>query len=377
MKNLLEDKYFLFGFIWVLFTILLLYADPPTIAQEYVASKSSVLKENSVGHSYPKGSISITDMAGRNISLPATPSRIACIGPGALRLIVYLEAHEKVAGVEDMEKLNPGGRPYWLATHQKFEKLPRIGPVGPAGINKKPDMEALLAVNPDLIFITYMDAGLADEVEKTLSIPVVVLSYGALGTFDKAVFKAMEIAGKVLDRKKRANEIIEYIEALRKDLQHRTGDIPDNQKPGVYVGGIGYRGAHGIESTESNYIPLDWCNAINLAERIEARIGSHIFADKEILLGLDPDVIFIDGGGLELVIQDFHKKKKFYRALKAFRNQRIYTLLPFNFYSTNIATALSDAYAIGKILYPDQFKDLDVEKKGRRDIHFSCWKTGL
>jgi iron complex transport system substrate-binding protein len=72
-----------------------------------------------------------------------------------------------------------------------------------------------------------------------------------------------------------------------------------HNKPEVYVGGIGHRGSHGIESTEKNYMPLDWIGAVNVAKRVESSIGSHVFMDKETLLYLDPDIIFIDGGGLE------------------------------------------------------------------------------
>jgi iron complex transport system substrate-binding protein len=92
-------------------------------------------------------------------------------------------------------------------------------------------------------------------------------------------------------------------------------------------------------------------------------IGSHVFMDKEGLLKIDPDVIFIDGGGLALVQDDFRKKPEFYKALKAFANDRVYALLPFNWYTTNIDTALADAYAIGKILYPKSFEDVDPEDK--------------
>ncbi|MEE4359016.1 MAG: iron ABC transporter substrate-binding protein [Desulfococcaceae bacterium] len=308
-------------------------------------------------------SIRIRDMAGRDITVPCNPEKIACIGPGALRLIVYLQAEDKVAGVEDMEKRNPRGRPYWMAARHKLENLPRIGPGGPAGINKKPDMEAILTVSPRVIFITYMDAALADEVQQTLGIPVAVLSYGAFATFDEAVYQALKIAGKVLHKEKRAHDVTEYIESLRADLKIRTGNIPADKKPGVYVGGIGHRGAHGIESTEVSYIPLQWTHSRNLAEQIKSRIGSHVFADKESLLRLNPDVIFIDGGGLALVTADFRKKPEYYQALRAFQNRRIYTLLPFNSYTTNIGTALADAYAIGKILYPEKFADLNPEAK--------------
>lgn len=306
--------------------------------------------------------LSIIDMVDREVELAAVPERIVCLGPGALRLIAYLDATAKVVAVEEMEKQFPGGRPYWLA-HPELVRLPRCGPGGPVSINKKPDLEALLSVRPQAVFITYMDAPLADEVQSILGIPVVVLSYGAFASFDTTVYEALSVAGKVLGRDARAEAVVAYIESLRRDLDARTREVPIETKPGVYVGGIGYRGAHGIESTEKAYIPFDWVHAHNLAGEIKNKLGSHAFVDKEILLGLDPAVIFIDGGGYRLVAEDVRRKPDFYAALAAFARQRVYRLLPFNWYTTNIGTALADAYAIGKILYPRQFDDVDLALK--------------
>lgn len=306
--------------------------------------------------------LSITDMAHRQVELAAMPERIVCLGPGALRLIAYLQATDKVVGVEDLEKRHPGGRPYRIA-HPELVDLPRCGPGGPVSINKKPDLEALLTVGPQVIFITYMDATLADEVQQTLGIPVVVLSYGAFASFDTAVYDALKIAGEVLGREERAEAVVAYIESLRRDLGERTRDIPAGQRPGVYVGGIGYRGAHGVESTDKAYIPFDWVHARNLAGTLESKLGSHLFVDKEVLLGLDPAAIFIDGGGYQLVAEDVGRKPEYYAALSAFRQQRVYRLLPFNWYTTNIGTALADAYAIGKILYPGRFEDVTLSSK--------------
>lgn len=261
-----------------------------------------------------------------------------------------------------MEKRLAAGRPYWLAQPQ-LRTLPVIGPGGPGAINKKPDMEAVLRVTPDLIFVTYMAASLADEVAGILGIPVVVLDYGELSRFDRTVYDSLRLAGRILNRQARADAVVNYIEDVREELNLRTAGIHEGEKPGVFVGGIGYRGAHGIASTQRHYIPLDWNHADNLAERVAAAIGSHIFVDKEVLLGLDPDVIFIDGGGLTLVAEDYRKKPDFYRALSAFRSRRVFTLLPFNFYTTNIGTAMVDAFAIGKILYPSRFDDVDPAKQ--------------
>ena len=129
------------------------------------------------------------------------------------------------------------------------------------------------------------------------------------------------------------------------------------------MGGIGYRGSYGLESTEKSYIPFGWIGADNVAERVEASMGSHVFMDKETLPKLNPEIIFIDGGGLTLVAEDYRKKPKFHHALQAFSNRQVYILLPFNWYTTNIDTALADAYAIGKILYKERFENVDPERK--------------
>jgi iron complex transport system substrate-binding protein len=306
--------------------------------------------------------VPVTDMAGRQVSVPFDPDRIVCIGPGALRLIVYLQAEAKVVGVEDLEKMYPGGRPYWIA-HPELAKLPRCGPGGLGSINKKPDLEAVLSIRPQVLFVTYMDGPLANETQRRLGIPTVVLNYGAFATFDEAVYDALRIAGGILNREKRANAVVDYIESLRKDLQHRAAATGQKGKPTAYVGGIGYRGIRGIESTQQRYTPFEWLAVDNTAERLEAGVGSHVFMDKESLLRIDPPTIFIDGGGLALVTEDYQRKPEFYRALQAFANGRVYCLLPFNWYVTNIDTALADAYAIGKILYAARFADIDPEQK--------------
>jgi iron complex transport system substrate-binding protein len=304
----------------------------------------------------------VKDMAGRPVSLTTQPQRIVCIGPGALRLIVYLEAQNMLVGVESMEKQHPAGRPYWIA-QPHLQALPVIGPGGSGAINKKPDMEAVLRVAPDLIVATYMETAMADEVSGTLGIPVVVLSYGELAVFDQRVFDSLRLAGKILNREARADAVIDFINGIRTDLDRRTADVSDQLPVKVFVGGIGYRGSQGIESTQRDYIPLDWNHTVNAAQQVQATVGSHVMVDKEILLELDPDVIFIDGGGLDLVKADYRRKPDFYRALTAFREGRIYALFPFNHYTTNIDTAMADAYAIGKLLYPRRFADVDLVRQ--------------
>jgi len=313
--------------------------------------------------------LSVTDMSGRTVEVPENPERIVCLGPGTLRLIVYLQAQDKVVGVERMEKKFSNGRPYWLA-HPELHELPVCGPGGPASINQKPNMELLIKLGPEVIFITYMKPGLAREVQATLDIPVVVLSYGTFANFDETVFKALKTAGKVLHRGNRADVVIRYIQSTRMDLRKRTKGAPENTKPQAYIGGIGYRGAHGIESTKQAYAPFDWVRAKNAAKELDVKDKSHLFISKEVLLSMDPDIIFIDGGGLPLVIQAYQDKPSIYNGLNAFKKKRVFLLHPFNWYTTNIGTVMVDAYAVGKILYSDRFQDINLAEKADAIYNF-------
>jgi iron complex transport system substrate-binding protein len=301
--------------------------------------------------------LKITDLVGREVFVPKSPKRIICLAPGTLRLISYLNATGLVVGVEAFEKRREKGRPYWLA-NREMKKLPAVASGGAPSINKIPDLENILKVKPDLIFITLLQKHKADQFQKKIGVPVVVLSYGRFASFDKVIFKSLTLAGKILKKEKRAKEVINFIKEKELDLKQRGG----SSKFKSYVGGIGFRGGHGIESSDSSYIPFEWLGVNNIAKKVQQ--SGHLFLNKEMLLALNPEYIFIDGGGKSLVLSDYRRKKTFYNSLRAFKNKKVFNLWPFNFYTTNIGSALINAYAIGKILYPSKFKDIELNQLG-------------
>lgn len=304
--------------------------------------------------------VKVTDMAGRQLTLSKTPERIICISPGTLRLVLYVGGKSKVVGVEDIERANPKTRPYWIV-NSDLGSLPSIGPGGPTTINKEPDLEKVLAVNPDLIFISYMEKTKADALQKKIGVPVVVLTYGPFGTFNEIVYDSIRLVGRILEKEKRAAAVIDFIEGARNDLDSRVKVIPTDQKPSVYVGGIGFKGTHGIESTETIYAPFEWVQAKNIAKSGGKK--GHLFVDKEKILKWDPDIVFIDSGGNGLVRKDYVKKPGFYRGLKAFKNRQVYLLHSFNWYMTNLGTVIADAYTVGKILFPKRFTNVTLAEK--------------
>ena len=64
----------------------------------------------------------------RQMEIPQTVDRVICSEAGALRLLTYLEAQDKIVAVGDMEKRRPqfDARPYALANPQ-FKDYPIFG----------------------------------------------------------------------------------------------------------------------------------------------------------------------------------------------------------------------------------------------------------
>ncbi len=305
--------------------------------------------------------VTITDMLGRQVSLPTPARRVVAIGPGALRLYVYAGNLDYVVGVEQMETGDVVGKPYMLA-NPDLASLPVIGQGGP---NNAPDPEKILTVAPDVIFSTYAtDASAADELQAQTGIPVVVINYGGFGVtsiFGENIQKSLLVIGQTIGDTSKAENSFAFIQQAREDLEGRTQGIADADKPSVYVGGLGSRGTHGIESTQGTYALLDVIHAKNVVD--ETGESGSVMIDKEKLLEWDPDYIFIDQGGFASVLEDYQKTPDFYNALSAVKNGQLYSQLPYNYYSTNIDTAIADAYYLGKVLYPEAFADVDPAAK--------------
>ena len=101
-----------------------------------------------------------------------------------------------------------------------------------------------------------------------------------------------EVITDLLNKEKRAEEVITFFADSEKDIQNRIKDVPDSEKPSVYIGGLSARGSHGIESTSSQYAPFEALSANNIASDLESK--KQVFIDKEKVIEWDPDIIFID-----------------------------------------------------------------------------------
>ena len=296
----------------------------------------------------------MTDGAGRQVEIPETVESIVCVGVGALRYTCYMGAQNLVIGVEDYE-VKPGmSRLYNYVNFDKFKDLPVIG------TNGEPYTEEIINLAPDVIVMSKSASVEADDLQEKTGTPVVVVP-GSDSTLDQNAYDTIHILGELYGMETRATELTNYLEEIQQDLEDRTKDIPDSEKPSVYVGGVSFKGHHGLEGTEAGYGPLALIHANNLADTTGQTGAFNI--DLEQVLAWDPDVIFVDFNGMSLIQEDYAKNPDYYNSLTAVQEGKVYSQISFRSSASNLETALADAYYAACVLYPEQFENVDPVAK--------------
>jgi iron complex transport system substrate-binding protein len=310
----------------------------------------------------------IIDSAGREVTIPTGIDRVVCSSGGTcVRYLVYLDAADRIAAVESGERGDSANRAYVLANPQ-FADLPVTGSSRGVDIN----LEQVMLINPQVIFTmgsrvvsnessTALTA--ADTMQIKTGIPVITIASGSFQTEEskQQLYASFRLLGETLGKESRAEELIAYTEATLADLDKRTKDIPESEQKTAFIGGLSHGGAHGLLSTQSEYMPFIWNRVKNVAA------GSGVQnADfpKEGLVYADPEYIFIDAGtlGVQDEIGAFEDiKSPVYANLQAVKSRNVYATLPYTSRSTNLETQLVDAYFVGKTVYPERFEDIDPE----------------
>lgn len=301
-----------------------------------------------------QGSRTITDGAGRQVEVPETVESIVCVGVGALRYTCYVGAADLVVGVEEHEITRGIDRLYNYVNHEKFKDLPVTG------TNGVPYAEEIIAVAPQVIVMSKSANADADKLQAQTGTPVVVIP-GSDTTLDDNAYETIRILGQLYGMESRAEDLTAYLKGIQEDLDSRTRNIPDSEKPSVYVAGVSFRGVHGFEGTEAGYGPFELIHANNLANTTGQTGAFDI--DLEQVLSWDPEIIFLDFNGMDLISESFAKNPDYYHALTAVQDGKVFSQISFRSYASNLDTALADAYYAACVMYPEQFQDVDPAAK--------------
>ncbi|MFB6156049.1 MAG: ABC transporter substrate-binding protein [Haloferacaceae archaeon] len=339
---------------------------------------------------------SVTDAAGRTVTVPADVERVVALGSGGLRFVTYAGGVDRVVGVEQLETSNADRpyRPYTLA-NQGLTGLPTVG------TRKEPDRERVLQTDPDVVVYAYASESAANEMQDKLGVPVVTIRPGGLTPeLRSSFFDSLDLLGTVLGTTDRVERLRADVEDVLADLADRRGRV--ETKSDAYVGYLG-RGKHGLTFTQPSYVPFALGGVANVAAGASGSGGgggsgggdgsgggsgggdgsgggsgggdgsggggggggdggrkgaTRITIDPETLLKWDPEVLFVDLGTESYDALDAPE----YQDVTAIANGDVYAVLPTRDYGTNFGTVLADAYAVGAAANPDVY-DVDPVAK--------------
>ena len=316
--------------------------------------------------------ITITDMIGREVAVtPGSYKRVVCIGAGALRMYSYVGDVALLCGVEDIDNttlaerpkmFDSVARPYMLAYGDTFAALPSCGVGGPQA--QTAEAEKILACDPDIVISEYEDVEKEDALQEQLGVPVVTLKMGPGGVFDENFLGTLRMLGVIFGEEEKAETLVSFIESERAEIEKRTADVPEDQKPAVYICGLGNWGTtnHLMTGTEK-YIGFKVANIKNAVTGVDGPAIQAIEEEKFVAIGEDMDIIIMDAAAVKNIKPLYAENPAMFDTCKAWRDGEVYLEMAYNAYYTNCEIALINTWFLAKTVYPELFEDIDMTAK--------------
>ena len=317
------------------------------------------------------GDVSVTDMIGREVNInPGSYKRVVCIGAGALRMYCYIGDVSALAGVEDIDNttleqrpamFDSVARPYVLAFGETFNTLPSCGVGGPMA--QTAEAEKILACDPDIVISEFEDVDKSNALQEQLGVPVITLSAGSKGVFDEKFYGSMELLGKVFGKEAKAEALVKYVKDEAAAISARVADIPESEKPSVYICGLGNWGTTDHLMTAENYASFEVAGVKNAVSGLGLEGVGPIEEEKFVELSETMDIIIMDAAAVKNIKPLYAEDPTMFDTCKAWKNGQVYLEMAYNAYYTNYEIALLNTWFIAKTVYPEAFEDIDMTAK--------------
>ena len=315
--------------------------------------------------------ITVTDMIGREVTVvPGSYKRVVCIGAGALRMYSYIGDVNLLCGVEDIDNTSLSerpmmfdsvARPYVLAYGDVFSTLPSCGVGGPMA--QTAEAEKILSCNPDIVISEFEDVEKEDALQEQLGVPVITLKTGSKGVFDEAFAGSMALLGQIFGEEEKAAGLVAYVEAEAAEISARTAGIPEEDKPSVYVCGLGNWGTTDHLMTAEKYVSFQIANIKNVLTDTGTQGIQPIEEEKFVSIGADMDMIIMDAAAVKNIKPLYQEDPTMFDTCKAWQDGEVYLEMAYNAYYTNYEIALINTWFIAKSVYPEAFADIDLTEK--------------
>ncbi|AKB38857.1 ABC transporter, solute-binding protein [Methanosarcina siciliae C2J] len=311
---------------------------------QQAGQNSSVVLQNS-------DTVQITDMLGRQLTVPGEISSVVATSPPST-ILVYMLAPERLAGWNFKNNFT---QPFM---DENYTGLPVIG--GWFG-TQTGNYETIISMDPDIVIEGYTTDGQINEAierrqESFGSIPVVGINGSII--FVTQSDPTIEYVGKLLDCEAQAEKLIEFRSSILDEINSTVKDIPETEKVRVYYA-EGPKGLMTDPSGSQHSQVIDICGGINVADCPLTPGSGMTQVSIEQVMEWNPEVILTSNPQFYASVYS----DSLWESVDAVRNKRVY-LAPQNPFCW-IDRPQGPHLIIGtawtaKMLYPDLFADMDL-----------------
>lgn len=301
----------------------------------------------------------ITDMTGRNVTVPTVINRVLTTGPVEMEL-VYMLAPQKLAGLSFSYNGAPStGEAFPPFVPANMSGLPIVG--GWFG-TQKGNFETFIGDRPDIILDAQEDNAIsvATLQQDFGSIPVVelnptwadnVTTYGATITF----------LGNLLGVQAQAQRLLTYYDNAMTYVKNITSQIPASQRTKVYYA----EGSDGLSTDPVGSMHtqlMAFCGGVNVANvTLLQGYGMTSVSPEQILLW-NPSIIII-GRGSQASLYQTVMSNSTWSGIAAVQNKKVYVRPdnPFSWYDGPPGPMqIVGMYWMIHLLYPTQTDGLSL-----------------
>lgn len=281
------------------------------------------------------GSINVTDVRNKTISLEEPAKRVVVLYQGALDGMYMLHAEHTIVGIQHNIYTNE-------KTFEYFSKLdPRIAGkelATPGNSEASTNMESVVALKPDLVI---MQSGQTDAIEllENLGINVFAVSSETKET----LYQELENIGKLTGTHARAKELLEYTNDQLEKIKKQT--VITGPKKTAYYAWSGGR----IFSTSGRKSRMNECFELAGLTNVCTSEVDQPNVNPETLIGWNPDLIFL----WSTDPAELYKRKEL-SVLSAVKNKHVYELDPPFFYDPHTLKIMLAAVELHNIAYAEK-----------------------
>lgn len=219
--------------------------------------------------------VTVKDMAGREVTLEKQPERIVSGYYISSSACIALGLTDKMVGIEDKS----AKRPIYKLAAPALIDLPNVGSA------KAFDLEACIATEPDLVILPMKQKDTAQTLQEMGIATLLVLPES-----HEQLIEMFTLIGTATNTVKQAEKLISYYNTKLSAVTELTRDIPDDEKPVVYLGSTSdiLRTAP-REMYQASLITM--AGGKNAGDVLEGSSWTDI--DNETFLTMNPDIIVI------------------------------------------------------------------------------------